>query len=215
MTGPDPIRVLVVDDHAVVRSGLSTFLKTYEDLELVAEAADGDEACMLCKRSRPHVILMDMVMPRMDGVQAIRAIRARHPDVQVIALSGFEDNDLVERALKAGAIGYLLKNVSSNELAAAIRAAHAGRPTLAPEATKALLHQATHPPETTPGHDLSPREQQVLALMVDGLNNVEIAQRLGVSRSTIKFHVSGILAKLKASNRTEAVGMSVKYHLVT
>ena len=214
MARANPIRVMVVDDHAVVRSGLSTFLKAYDDLELVGEAADGCEALGLCEHVQPDVILMDMMMPRMDGTAATHAIRTRFADVQVITLTCFKDEDLVQQALEAGAIGYLLKNVSSNELADAIRAAHAGRPTLSPEATQVLLYQATHPQEAAPGHDLTSREQEVLARMVDGLNNVEIAANLGVSRSTIKFHVSSILSKLNASNRTEAVGMFVNRQLV-
>jgi len=209
-----PIRVMVVDDHAVVRSGLSAFLLAYDDLKLVGEAADGDEARRLCERVRPDVILMDMVMPRMDGATATKAIRARHPEIQVIALTSFKENDLVQRALEAGAIGYLLKNVSGDELAAAIRAAHVGRPTLAPEATQALIHKATQPPATILGHDLTERERDVLELMVEGLNNVEIAERLIVSRSTVKFHVSNILSKLHASSRAEAVGVAVKNKLV-
>jgi NarL family two-component system response regulator LiaR len=207
-----PIRVLVVDDHAVVRSGLATFLAAFDDFTLVGEAEDGREAVRLCGATRPDVVLMDLLMPGMDGIAATRAIRERHPEVRVIALTSFQEQEKVQAALDAGALGYLLKNVSAGELAGAIRSASAGRPTLAPEATQALIHAATHPHE--PGHDLTPREREVLALMVQGLNNAEIAKRLVVNRSTAKFHVSNILAKLAASSRTEAVALALTHHLV-
>ena len=206
---------MLVDDHAVVRSGLSAFLLAYNDLQLVGEAADGDEAIAECARSQPDVILMDLVMPHMDGASAIRAIREKHPDVQLIALTSFKENELVQQALKAGAIGYLLKNISADELADAIRAAHAGRPTLAPEAAEALIHTARSSGTNALGHDLTDREREVLALMIKGLNNTEISERLIVSRSTVKFHVSNILSKLQVSSRTEAVALALQQHLVS
>ena len=209
------IRVMLVDDHDVVRSGLSAFLMVYDDLELVGEARDGEEALLRCEQIKPDVILMDMVMPTMDGAKATRAIREAYPDVQVIALTSFKEDDLVHGALEAGAIGYLLKNVSANELANAIRAAHAGRPTLAPEAAEALIHTTTHNAKPTLGHDLTEREREVLILMAEGLNNIEIAKRLIVSRSTTRFHVSNILSKLHVTSRTEAVAVALKHNLVT
>ncbi len=215
MSDQNTIRVMLVDDHAVVRSGLSAFLLAYDDLELVGEAGDGEEAVSLCGRLRPDVILMDLVMPRMDGATATKLIRERFPDVQIIALTSFKEDDLVESALRAGAIGYLLKNISSDELADAIRAAHAGRPTLAPEAAQALIHTTRSAGLPALGHDLTEREREVLALMVEGLNNSEIAERLIVSRSTVKFHVSNILSKLHASSRTEAVALALQKHLVS
>jgi NarL family two-component system response regulator LiaR len=156
---------------------------------------------------------MDMVMPEMDGVTATRAIRKQFPEVQVIALTSFKDTELVQDALEAGAIGYLLKDVSADELAQAIRAANAGRATLSPEAAQALAHAAAQPP--TPGHDLTERERDVLALLVEGLNNTQIADRLVVSPSTVKSHVSHILAKLGVASRTEAATLAVRQGLVT
>lgn len=208
------IRVMLVDDHAVVRSGLAAFLMAFEDLELVGEAADGAEAVAMCDRVKPDVVLMDLVMPEMDGATATMAIRTAHPRIQVIVLTSFKEDDLVQGALQAGAIGYLLKSVSTDELAEAIRAAHAGRPTLAPEAAQALIHKATRPSAMEPGHDLTEREREVLALMVEGLNNTDIAERLVVSRSTVKFHVSNILSKLHVSSRTEAVAYALQHGLI-
>jgi NarL family two-component system response regulator LiaR len=156
---------------------------------------------------------MDLVMPGMDGAEATQAIRTQYPDVQVIALTSFKEEELVQNVLQAGAIGYLLKNVSADELADAIRAAHAGQPTLAPEAAQALIQATRRPP--VPGFDLTEREFEVLGLMVDGLSNPDIAEKLVVSRSTVKFHVSSILSKLGVSSRTEAVSLALKQKLVT
>lgn len=206
------IRVMLVDDHAVVRSGLAAFLLASDDLELVGEAGSGEEAIRRCRAAAPDVVLMDLVMPGMDGAETTRAIRQSFPQIQVIALTSFKEEDLVQRALQAGAIGYLLKNVSAGELADAIRAAKVGKPTLAPEAAQALIRASTRPPE--PGHDLTEREREVLALMIKGLNNPDIADRLIVSRSTVKFHVSSILSKLGVSSRTEAVSLAMQHHIV-
>lgn len=207
-----PIRVMIVDDHAVVRSGLSAFLVVFDDLELVAEASSGEEAVRLCSQRSPDVVLMDLVMPGMDGAVATRTIREACPNIQVVALTSFREEELVQGALEAGAISYLLKNVTADELADAIRAAYAGKPTLSPEATQALIRVATHPPK--PDFDLTPRELEVLALMAQGLTNPEIADELVVSRSTVKFHVSSILSKLNADSRTEAVALALQQNLV-
>ena len=212
MNGPSAIRVMIVDDHDMVRRGLSAFLMAMKDLQLVGEARNGKEALEICDSAQPDVILMDLVMPEMSGAEAAREIRARWPEVQIIALTSFEDRELVQDALRAGAISYLLKNVSAEDLAEAIRAAHAGRPTLAPEAAHALIQTATE--GLAPGNDLTPREREVLALMVEGLTNPEIAERLVVSRSTAKAHVSNILSKLGASNRAEAVSLALQRKLV-
>ena len=211
---PSPrIRVLVVDDHTMVRRGLATFLKVFDDLELAGEAANGQEAVQLCAKTQPDVVLMDMVMPDMDGATATRLIREQSPSIQVVALTSFKEEILVQSALQAGAIGYLLKDVSADELAQAIRSAHAGRSTLSPEAAQALVHAVSQPPAT--GLDLTERERVVLALMVEGLNNTQIAGRLTVSPSTIKSHVSNILSKLGVSSRTEAVTLALRNGLVT
>jgi two-component system, NarL family, response regulator LiaR len=206
------IRVMLVDDHIMVRRGLATFLEVFDDLELVGEAADGDEAIERCARLMPDVVLMDLAMPDVDGVTATRVIRQRFPGVQVLALTSFKEEALIQNALKAGAIGYLLKDVTADELARAIRAARAGRATLAPAAVQAMVNAATQP--QVPGHDLTERERAVLALMIEGLNNTEIAEKLVVSPSTIKSHVSHILRKLDVANRTEAVAIAMRHHLV-
>jgi len=210
---PNPIRVMVVDDHAMVRRGLATFLMVYDDLELAGEAESGEEAIQLCAEVKPDVILMDMVLPVMDGAAATRVIRKRYPKVQVIALTSFKDKNIIKNALEAGAIGYLLKDVSAAELALAIRAAHAGRATLSQDVAQVIVQTAGQPPE--PGLDLTEREREVLALMVEGLNNTQIAGRLTVSPSTIKSHVSNILSKLGVSSRTEAVTLALRHGLVT
>ncbi len=207
-----PIRVLLVDDHPMVRRGLATFLKIFDDLELAGEAADGYEALARCAQVNPDVVLMDLVMPEMDGATATRAIRQQFPDVQVLALTSFKDVQLVQNVLQAGAIGYLLKDVSADALAEAIRAAYAGRATLAPEAALALVHAATQPP--TPGFDLTERERAVLALLVEGLNNTQIAAQLFVSPSTVKSHVSNLLSKLGVASRTEAATLAMRHGLV-
>jgi NarL family two-component system response regulator LiaR len=207
------IRVMLVDDHAVVRSGLAAFLLAFDDLELVGDAADGEEALRKCGEVRPDVVLMDLVMPGLDGASAARAIREDFPEIQVVALTSFMNEEFVTSALEAGAIGYLLKNVSAEELAEAIRSAHAGRPTLSPEATHALI-QSTRK-SSHPRYELTERELEVLALMVGGLSNPEIAERLVVTRSTIKFHVSNILSKLGVSSRVEAVALALQHDLVT
>jgi two-component system, NarL family, response regulator LiaR len=207
------IRVLLVDDHAVVRSGLSAFMMIFDDLEFVGAAENGQQAIRACAELHPDVVLMDLVMPVMDGAAATREICNTWPAIQVLALTSYKEDDLVQRAINAGAIGYLLKNLTADELAMAIRAAFRGKPTLSAEAAQALMrvnrqHYKTH------RYDLTIREKEVLALMIRGLNNIEIANRLVVSRSTVKFHVSSLLSKLGASSRTEAVAIAIQNQLV-
>lgn len=206
------IRVMIVDDHKVVRSGLSAFLQVFDDFELAGEASNGREAIEACGRFKPDIVLMDLVMPEMDGAAATRAIRERYVNVQVIVLTSFKEEELVENALKAGAIGYLLKDVSADELAAAIRAARLGRPTLSPEATQALIKAANR--NGAPDYELTPREREILKMMTEGLSNPDIASRLIISRSTVKFHVSAVLSKLGVSSRTEAVALAIQNKLV-
>lgn len=213
MTEQEHIRVLVVDDHAVVRSGIEYSLLAIDDIELVGIAESGAEALRLCEKIQPEVVLMDMMMPEMNGVAATRAVLERCPGARVIALTSYQEGSLVQDALQAGAISYLLKDVSMEELAQAIRSAHAGRATLAPEAAQALAEAATHPVD--PGYDLTEREREVLGLIVEGKSNAEIADELSVSLSTARFHVSTILSKLGATNRAEAAALAVKHRLVS
>lgn len=207
-----PIRILLVDDHAVVRSGLSKFLMVNKDMELVGEASDGAEALQMVRENHPDVILMDLMMPGMDGITATREIRALYPEIKIIALTSFSEQNMVQGALQAGAIGYLQKNVTAAELANAIRSASEGRMTLSPEAVQALAQSVTQ--SHLPGNELTDRERDVLKCMVDGLNNNEIAEKLFVSLGTVKFHVSNIFQKLGVDSRVEAVKMAIEQKIV-
>ena len=207
------IRVMLVDDHNVVRSGLATFLRAYEDLELVGEAKNGLEAVNLCHEKQPDVILMDLMMPEMDGIAATRAILAEHPGIKIIAMTSFEEEQLVQGVLAAGAISYLIKNVTSDELAKAIRDAASGRSTLSPEAARVLV-QATRPTKQ-PLFDLTEREREVLHLVVQGNSNQQIAEALVISIATVKAHISNILSKLQVSSRAEAINYAIKHKLVS
>jgi NarL family two-component system response regulator LiaR len=206
------IRVLLVDDHTVVRSGLGAVLMANDDFALVGEAGDGEEAVRLCERLQPDVVLMDLMMPVMDGVTATKVIREKWANINVIALTSFKEKEMVEGALKAGAISYLLKTVTAEELETTIRCAVAGQSRLSPEATQVLVQGIKEPKHVD--FDLTDREKDILALMVEGLPNSEIANRLVVSESTVKFHVSNILGKLGCTSRTEAVALALKNHLV-
>ena len=207
------IRLLIVDDHAMVRLGLAVFLRPYADLDVIGEASSGEEALHRCAQDQPDVVLMDLVMPGIGGVTSTQRIREAYPTIQVIALTSFGKEDLVRAALQAGAIGYLFKDVSSEELVQAIRAAAAGERTLAKEALETLINAVTQP-GVEAGNNLTEKERKVLALMSQGLSNIEIARQLVVSPSTIKTHVSNILFKLGVDSRVEAVAFALQHHLV-
>ena len=214
MNEPEIIRVLSVDDHELLRRGIRFSLLSFDDLELVGEAASGEEALVVCAETRPDVVLMDMKLTgEMEGIVAIKAIREGFPKVQVIALSSFFDRNLVQGAMQAGAIGYLVKGVSGEELAEAIRGAHAGRPALATEALEVLVQPAGSEGKVV--QELTNREREVLAFLVEGLSNAEIAAQLHITVSAVKYHVSNILSKLGASNRTEAAALARRQGLVS
>jgi NarL family two-component system response regulator LiaR len=206
------IRILLVDDHAVVRSGLSKFLMVNKDLELVAEASDGAEAVQMAGLHKPDVILMDLMMPGMDGITATREIHQKYPQIKIIALTSFSEQNMVQGALQAGAYGYLQKNVTAADLGNAIRSAYAGRITLSPEALQVLANAGAQP--HIQGNELTGRERDVLKGMVAGLNNNEIAEKLFISLGTVKFHISNIFQKLGVDSRVEAVKMAIEQKLV-
>lgn len=212
MTERTPIRVMIVDDHLMVRDGLKSFLSMYDDLEVVGEASNGQKALAVCHQVRPDVILMDIVMPVMDGPTATRILLAEFPSVHVIALTSFTEKELIEQAIQSGAISYLLKDVQSEKLAQAIRDAHRGRTTLASAAAQVLVEAANKP--KTLGQDLTDREREILALLVEGKTNKDIAEILTLSPGTVRFHVSNILSKLGVNNRTEAVSLALQKGLV-
>lgn len=208
----EQIRILIVDDHAVVRSGLSKFLMVNKDFSLVGEASDGAEAIQMAALHRPDVVLMDLMMPGVDGVAATREIRQKYPKIRVIALTSFSEQNLIQGALQAGAIGYLQKNVTAAELAGAIRSAYQGRTTLSPEVLSVLVNAGAQPP--SPADALTDRERDVLKVMVQGLNNQEIAEKLVISLGTVKFHISNIFQKLGVNSRVEAVKMAIEQKLI-
>jgi len=198
----DAIRVLVVDDHAVVREGLRTFLSLQDGIEVVGEASDGREAIAAAQRLRPDVVLMDLVMPRVDGVQAMRELRDHVPGARVIVLTSFLEDDRLLPAIRAGAAGYLLKNVEPSELARAVRTADAGEALIDPAVAARLVDALAS--DHRPQQPLTAREQDVLDLLARGYANKRIARELGIAEKTVKTHVSHVLAKLGVSDRTQA-----------
>ena len=206
------IQIVIVDDHPAVLFGLEAILKTQEDFEVVGLAEDGLQAIYMCEQQHPNVVLMDLNIPRINGIEATRQVRKAFPDTQVLILTASENDQDVFEALEAGAIGYLVKNAGVKEMASAIRAAHSGKRSLSPEALEGLIRIKT-------SHDLSPeplteREQEVLALIKNGLSNPQIAAKLSLSVSTVKFHIGSLYKKLNVSSRAEAVSKAFERNLV-
>jgi len=211
--GLESIRVLIVDDHPMVRTGLARVLEMYDELEVVGAAASGEEALTLCTTALPNVVLIDVKLPGVNGIETIRLLKQHDPGVQAIVLSSYEDGQMVMAAMQAGARGYLLKTAEGRQLRQAIGAVANGRTFLMSEAAEELVRVVGQP--TVPGGDLTAREREVLTLLVKGLSNDAIASQLIVSRATIKHHISQILGKLNASSRTEAVTLAWRYGLVS
>ena len=212
MTASSSIKVMVVDDHPIVRDGLKNMLMAFDDLVLVGEAGDGNEALVCAKRSRPDVVLMDLYMPMMDGIGAVSLLLEYDPGMRIIMLTSLAEDEPVREALEAGAVGYLLKNVAIDDMAEAIRMVHAGQPALSAGGNECADSCQDGPPKL--GHDLSPRELEVLALVVEGKSNEEIAEELVISTATARHHVSACLQKLGAANRAQAAVLAIKHQLV-
>jgi two-component system, NarL family, response regulator LiaR len=205
------LRILVVDDHPMVRRGIVSLINASKGMTCIGEASNGLEAIKACQQTEVDIVLMDLIMPQLDGVGATRAIMEAYPQIRVLILTSFHEQDQVHNALRAGALGYLLKTTSAEELIAAIHAAHSGKRTLAPEATEALV-KSTQALEI--GQDLTARERNMLTLLTQGLSNQQIADTLSISLATVKFHVTNVLSKLGVESRTEAVLLALKHKLV-
>lgn len=206
------IKVMLVDDHLLIRDGIKLLLSRFEDIQVIAVVESGKRALALCNQEQPDVILMDMVMPEQDGPESIRHILKNFPEIKVIALTSFVEDDLVVRSIQAGASGYLLKNVSADKLADAIRDSVQGKSTIESIALQVL--QQTSQKSSGVGDNLTERERQVLALIAEGMTNKEIAQQLSLSHGTVRVYVSHILAKLGVGNRTEAARTALENNLV-
>jgi len=206
------IRVLITDDHLLVRQGIRALLEACDDIEVVGEAENGNQAIQMCSESNPDIVLMDLIMPEVDGIAATEKILDDWSNIKIIALTSFVDRKLIEESLKAGAIGYIQKNVSGDELVSIIRNAYQGKPTLSSEASDFLISNLKKP--LVPEYNLTSQEKNILSSLVEGLSNKEIAKKQVLSISTVKFHVSNILTKLGASSRAEAVSIALKNKLV-
>jgi two-component system, NarL family, response regulator LiaR len=205
------IKVLIVDDHPLVRKGINILLGVYDDIEVVGEAEDGRKAIEVCEKYDPDIVLMDLIMPEVDGITATKKILESWPSIKVVVLTSFIDKKLIEDSLKAGAIGYVLKNISGEELVTTIREANKGKSKLSSEASDFLILNLKNPP--APKYQLTSQEKNILADLVQGLSNKKIAQKHVLSLSTVKFHVSNILSKLGVSSRSEAISIALKHQL--
>jgi NarL family two-component system response regulator LiaR len=210
----DSIRIMVVDDHAQVHRGFSILEEKYDDLVISGHASNGQEAIALCEERQPDVIVMDVIMPVMNGIEATRVIHKKYPDIKILALSGFHDDESVREMIRAGAVGYVLKTSSLAEIASSIRAAYSGTSVFSTEVTHALFNSKTEPDQPKEDFGLTPREIETLTLMVKGYNNKQIAHELTISEPTAKFHVRNVIAKLKVSGRVEAVAVAVEKNLI-
>ncbi len=212
MSEKNKIKVMVADDHPLVRHGIKTVFEAYDEIVLVAEAENGKEAIKMCEKYRPDIILMDIIMPVLDGVEATEHIINKWPDVKIIVLTSFDDKDHIKKSIKAGAISYVLKNISGAKLVKTIKDVYKGRLVLPSQATKILLSELRETQDKN--IKLTKREEEILTLIVEGLSNKQIAQKLFLSNSTVQFHVSNILEKLGVSKRTEAAYLALKQNLV-
>jgi two-component system, NarL family, response regulator LiaR len=206
------IRVMIVDDHTITRDGIKTLFLLYDDLVFAGEAGNGRDAIEVSKKIKPDVILMDLELPILDGCAATRQIKAINPEVKIIALTSFFDKRMVKDAIKAGACGYIIKNVSPDQLAQYIRDAFSGKTSLSPEATNAIIEEIKEP--SGQGHDLTGQEIKILRMLSQGYSNKIISKELFISHNTVKFHISNLLVKLKASTRAEAAAIAVKNNLI-
>lgn len=206
------IRVVVADDHPLVRHGIKTVFEAYDDIEVVAEAENGKEVIEICEKYKPDIVIMDMVMPILDGAEATSQLINKFPDIKVIALTSFNDKDLIKKSLKAGAISFILKNITGAKLVKTIKDVYKGKYELSTYATKILLTELRE--KNDDNINLTKREKEILTLIVEGLSNKEIAKRMFLSNSTIQFHVSNVLSKLGVSKRTEAAYLALKQKLV-
>ena len=212
MTSNRPIRIILVDDHRHVHKAVSTILDTVEDIDLVAQGSNGLEAIELCQEHQPDLVLIDVVMPAMDGVQATQTIRDKFPEVKLLVLSSFQDHESVRTMLESGASGYVIKGSLSHDLVSTIRATHQGQAVFSAEIAQQLLNAQEK--VTIQSHDLTDRELEVLGLMAEGLNNGQIGHELSISRSTVKFHINNILYKMKVDTRAEALVSAAKGNLI-
>ena len=206
------IKVLIVDDHLLVRQGINVLLGVYDDIEVIGEAENGREALEMCEKYKPDIVLMDIIMPEVNGIEATRKILKNWSSIKVIVLTSFIDKKLIEDSLKAGAIGYVLKNISGDYLVATIRDADKGKSTLSSEASDFLISNLKNPPGIK--YQLTSQEKNILACLIEGLSNKKITHKLVLSLSTVKFHVSNILNKLGVSSRAEAVSVALKNNLL-